>query len=295
MPEMKPLEQFYSKPKLWREKAGDNLTKGMHIAQASGTLKYDDSFEVEISPGDPVVIGDALAPNWLAANYLYATNFMEGRPPAMGEIAASIHDNHQEPEGIYIDITCFKDIQAVFRAMRKVEDVYRDELAMPVLEKLKMGLPINDMDSLLETSDSIRAFSEVFRNHYYPKHWAGYPLLSDGTWVINTPSLFYPRKSLSKDCEYVIRYMHSHPPDLSWLSSLASDGDISCMVNGDFRSMRYGKDVGMTPWEYYIMHMPKFVLMELNNDGEVLGCGNEPRKKLAALKRKRELFRSDLG
>ena len=290
MPEMKPLEQFYSYRGSWIQRIFKDLTDGLYIARSAGTLIYDGSFDVQIDAGKPLVIGDALASNWLLANYLFATNFAEGRPPAMGEISASIHDNHQEPAGIYIDFTCFDDIQAVFRAMREIEDVYRKEFAEPILEIFNKGLIIKDMDGFIETSDTTRAFAEVVGNHYNPQKSISYPILYNGVWAILTPSLSYARKYRTEDDGYVFRDMHSHPPDISWLGSFASAGDFGCMLNGDFRSIRYGMNENMKPYESYVMHMPKALMMNMDGDEEVLGCRNDAKKKLEVLHRKRDMF-----
>lgn len=224
--------------------------------------------------GPPLVMATEPARDWLLGNYLFATSFCPGKPPAMGEVVAAIPS--REAGSLIIPELCFDEIQSVFSSLREAESKFGGD-----------GLYRTMMEG--RSAPEIVELARKVLKHYSNE---AFPLIArNGIWEIDQPPLELSDEDWI-DGRVHVRGVHTHVGNFDWTGAIISGTDFKSMSEGNCSDGRFERS------EEYVMHFPISVLYglqkSLKNNGKAATANGKAVKASEVAKYLDEVLEYDL-
>ncbi|MFH0956537.1 MAG: hypothetical protein V1813_01600 [Candidatus Aenigmatarchaeota archaeon] len=187
--------------------------------------------ELRLEKGNPLILDNDVAGNWLFANYAYATNFVEGRKPAIAEISARIR-NINEEKSIAIPYSNFYTIGEVLKEFRNVESEYESEFAGPLVSYFESGGDCRGEKFERHLGQKVTDFMNFLEKHYEnPENVVHkFPMIQYGMWKIISPPLSFTSYN-QEDGKWTANSIHTHVGNKSWRETMMSDKDMKVILN----------------------------------------------------------------
>lgn len=206
--------------------------------------------KIDLELGPPSIMDNRTASNWLLANYLEATDFYPGRPPAIAEVGGIFRDSDGR-RVMETPVDCFRNAQAVFSELRQVEDEYRE-----MYDSAYRGRASRSEDCLhIRLEGRLGEFAGKIVDRY--GYESSLPVIIDGLWKIQTVGMpmavVITALALKGDGNPVF---HTHPGNDHWNHCAFSGNDFRHCMNEPV--LRSGES------ENYVMHVPAYAMRRIS-------------------------------